>query len=670
MQLESNNIKKIQHLSGLVYIFSAGGVDVYRLTDWTRQCWAALANIISGTVNDNGIYLATSDRGVYRLIHGHNGESSHLLTRTYGVDTTPSLLANSCQCIDGAGTNLLITTTAGVNFLPSISKSYAYEADLCGDCSVGPEKIAYIVDTNVHVIAHPVANWVAADVEVLSVEPDPATPAMTGDTTPSGTASASSVLDTGYLAYEAFDQVVAVDYTNCWISGTGIDKVPSWLQYEFPVSVKIMAYRFRTRFGIDDEYTYTYPANFELQGWTGTEWDTLHSYTGLTGLGPNEDTEIFLINNSDYYTKYRLYITAVTAAGAGDFVCVGELELFTMPPLLDEPNVINYETENMFVGSNSGITVYDANDYRTDIITPLGSVLDIKSLYPTSSGLLAYGTSNGAAGGRFGILDLATSTNLVTESGDTLAVYTSEDSNSAIADDTLLQYGAVRDIVPAAGAIGVSRCWTLYAVVTDTVNGIATDSVVLKINGTTVSPTVTAITDGYRVDYSGSSSYTQPVTALLTATDGDSNPISRSWSWQTEAVTVQDTSAAPPNVVCIRDLSLAAGEYDELVDSVGVIWLPDHVSPLIVTEAQASEVGRVLIDGVTYHRHLRSIDVAATDADDNDTADLQEGNIITLSCAALSMTSQKCEVLAIQRRFNDADGERFVLTVAYYEAVA
>lgn len=57
-------------------------------------------------------------------------------------------------------------------------------------------------------------------------------PTMTSDTTPSGTASAISVLS-GQPAYLAFDKII--NNSSLWHAANG--NVPAWLQYEFPTPV-------------------------------------------------------------------------------------------------------------------------------------------------------------------------------------------------------------------------------------------------------------------------------------------------------------------------------------------------------------------------------------------------------------------------------------------------
>jgi hypothetical protein len=353
--------------------------------------------------------------------------------------------------------------------------------------------------------------------------------------------------------------------------------------------------------------------------------------------------------------------------------------------------------------TSTGITL-------TAIEASLGSAAP-SSLWPTTdatatTGYLAYGTSDGAEGGEYGVIDLAFSpASLPTVAGDTSAVWVDDDGydwawednlytggaviaraygDTAavwVADDvgegfhntTLVPYHQVAELSPAANATGVRRDWTLSAGITDRLGGIATGSVTLKVNGVSQTPSVSELADGFTVTYTpaGNSGYNERVAITLSATDSGGNPVSRTWVFTTASAQALTTSdAAPPNVVCKRDIGLPLAESDETVDGVNVVWLDTHTSPLIVTEAQAREVGRVKIDETTFHRHRVGVRVLATDAGTLQTRDLRPGSIATITCAALGMTAQKCEILAAQRTIDDSDEDiSFDLQAAYYEEV-
>lgn len=223
---------------------------------------------------------------------------------------------------------------------------------------------------------------------------------------------------------------------------------------------------------------------------------------------------------------------------------------------------------------------------------------------------------------------------------------------------------------PANNSVDVRRDWSLTVDVTDAA-GIDSGTVVLSVNGSTVTPTVTSITDGYRVEYipASASSYSERITATISADVTGGITETSTWRFTITAGAISATAAAPPNVVVLRDISLAINEADETIDTVNVVWLDSITHPLIVTEEQAEAVGTVQVDGNTYHRHRRTILVDATDANSDAVAELQEGDLIAFTASALSETAQKAVVLAIKQQITQAEGVQYNILIEYYEAV-
>jgi len=313
--------------------------------------------------------------------------------------------------------------------------------------------------------------------------------------------------------------------------------------------------------------------------------------------------------------------------------------------------------------------------YGTNYDSDLGTATDCQDAWKAGA-YIAYGTRNGSDGGRFGILQLdedhnATSKTTVA-STDTDAVWLAAGATEAIYNNIHERYRMVVQISPGANAIAVRRDWTLYAEITDALGGIQAGTVALTINGQAVTPTTSAITNGYAVAYTpgSSSGYAERVAIELSGTDANGNTVSRAWSFVTApAPGATVTDSTPPNVVCTRDIGLSTAEADEQVGGVNVIWLEDIAGPLFVTDAQAVAVGTLAIDEVTYHRHIRTMTVMPADANGLPTRDLRAGQVVTMTCPAIGMTAQKCEVLAIQRKIDDQDDITFTLQIAYYEAV-
>jgi len=326
---------------------------------------------------------------------------------------------------------------------------------------------------------------------------------------------------------------------------------------------------------------------------------------------------------------------------------------------------------------SSGNTSHDLYiDHLYLDITP-ATVNDMRGVWPQSTatdttGKVAIGVSDDADGGRCEIYSIDNDTAYFGNAGDTERLFMSDDFHSLICAETLTRIGSIDYRQPQPGARGVRRDWTLYAEVTDILDGIA--SATLKINSQTVSHDESAISDGLAVTFTPGtqSGYGAKVTAELTVVDGDDDTLVYSWSWTTELPPALDKSySTPPNVICVRDIGLTAAEADETVNSTNVVWIDDMVSPLIVSDAQAESVGAVIIDNLTWHRHLSTVRVLPLDDAAFESVDLQRGDIVTITATALGMTSQKCEVLGVQHTASRSDDEDLssVLTVAWYEEV-
>jgi len=229
----------------------------------------------------------------------------------------------------------------------------------------------------------------------------------------------------------------------------------------------------------------------------------------------------------------------------------------------------------------------------------------------------------------------------------------------------------LQNIAPAENSIDARRDWSITVDVVDTTNGVDT-GVVLKINGTSVTVTETAITDGRRIEYTPgtASGYGERITAEITATPTGQSAESISWRFTVVLGAEAATSSPPPLVVVAKDISLTTAEADETHGGVNVVWLPAVTHPLIVTEDQAQAVGTVRVYDAVYHKHRRTLLVDNTDANDDTTAELQEGDIITFTCSALGETVKKAQVLASKQQITQRDGVQYQVLVEYYELVS
>ena len=92
-------------------------------------------------------------------------------------------------------------------------------------------------------------------------------PIMTGYTTPSGIASASSEYGNPYFAWKAFNglDASASDY---WLTSNNAFVSPQWLQYEFSSATVVRAYSIKA-----SNWPSNIPSAWEFQAWDGATWD-------------------------------------------------------------------------------------------------------------------------------------------------------------------------------------------------------------------------------------------------------------------------------------------------------------------------------------------------------------------------------------------------------------
>jgi hypothetical protein len=137
-------------------------------------------------------------------------------------------------------------------------------------------------------------------------------PQMSSNTTPSGTAAASSVSGTG-AAWKAFDR----DTSSIWLS---LNANAAWLSYQFPTGKIIKRYGF---------FSHSANAN-NIRTWTfegsnnGSTWVVLDTQTNfVTGISTFYSFDIS--SNTTSYTYYRINVTAVQTLGNGP--AIAELEM-------------------------------------------------------------------------------------------------------------------------------------------------------------------------------------------------------------------------------------------------------------------------------------------------------------------------------------------------------
>jgi hypothetical protein len=167
------------------------------------------------------------------------------------------------------------------------------------------------IDENVNVDS--ITNTVQAAASII--------PIMTGYTTPSGIASASSEYGNPYFAWRAFDGL-DISAGNYWLTTNGAfsSYAPQWLQYEFNTPTLVQAYSVKS-----SNWPANIPAAWEFQAWNGDSWVVLDTVSGLVSGSLNSVYNRSFANTTTY-SRYRLFITA--AVTPSTWVSIGELRLF------------------------------------------------------------------------------------------------------------------------------------------------------------------------------------------------------------------------------------------------------------------------------------------------------------------------------------------------------
>lgn len=145
-------------------------------------------------------------------------------------------------------------------------------------------------------------------------------PTMTSDTTPSGTASASSVIATSFAAWKAFNGTYAGE-TNAW-GGTDY-AINQWVAYQFTQNVMIKKVVLHQR----EKDTNLSTKDFKIQASSdGTTWVDLSDTETMPNQTSAEKTlSLTNANSNSKYNRFRLYLLDV---GYGSVPGIGELQFY------------------------------------------------------------------------------------------------------------------------------------------------------------------------------------------------------------------------------------------------------------------------------------------------------------------------------------------------------
>lgn len=146
-----------------------------------------------------------------------------------------------------------------------------------------------------------------------------ATPAMTGNTTPSGAVSTSGGASNVTPAWNAFDQNTATT----WREDTEVGPLPVFIQYNFPGARTIGQYSITTGANRGTDV-----AAWTLQGSNdGVSFTTLDTQSGITWTSNNQ-VQRFTIATPASYLIYRLTVTAAVFPAEGE-IGISEIGLLT-----------------------------------------------------------------------------------------------------------------------------------------------------------------------------------------------------------------------------------------------------------------------------------------------------------------------------------------------------
>ncbi|EON72829.1 discoidin domain-containing protein [Lysinibacillus sphaericus] len=141
-------------------------------------------------------------------------------------------------------------------------------------------------------------------------------PIMTSNTAPSGEAKASSVFNTSYQAFRAFDGNNNVGWITPEQTKTG------WISYEFTEPKRVVGISMISRQPTNSMGEM--PRLWQVQGYDGTKWVTIYDRT-IPTVFVQSVKQKFYFDNANSYKAYRLNVAEISG---GLYVAIGEIEFF------------------------------------------------------------------------------------------------------------------------------------------------------------------------------------------------------------------------------------------------------------------------------------------------------------------------------------------------------
>lgn len=134
-------------------------------------------------------------------------------------------------------------------------------------------------------------------------------PAMTSATTPSGIVEQSSIWGAGYEGFRAFDKKLKVHADGTWHTKAG---APQWISYDIGKLRRVDRVSITAR--TDSLVSSQGVKDFVVQAFKDGAYIDLAEFT--TTVWSAGETRTFDFKNSNYYSKYRLYVKSAFTTGA------------------------------------------------------------------------------------------------------------------------------------------------------------------------------------------------------------------------------------------------------------------------------------------------------------------------------------------------------------------
>lgn len=281
--------------------------QVYVVVTYTPSVPDAPTNVAATTnLSDKVTVTWTKSRGAT----GYKVYRDETLVGTLGDVATyddtgagaPSITAGSSVASDGTSAEYVALSLSGTSTNDGTAHNYTVKAtNTVGDSS------ASSAASGKRIAGTLTYQWQRVTFDII--------PDMTSNSTPSGLASADTVLGDADQSqpWHAFDDENSGEYP-VWHSQ---DTAPHWLQYQFPTTKTIKQYTILSR----NHTTLWGPEAWTFNGSNnGTDWTTLDTITGQS-FARNEK-KIYPISNTTQYSYYRINFTAPSS-----YVVVGEMEM-------------------------------------------------------------------------------------------------------------------------------------------------------------------------------------------------------------------------------------------------------------------------------------------------------------------------------------------------------